>query len=63
VGILALGSAREVPVVENGEIKVCWLPCVKATISVGHRVSDRAEAACFMQKLVEFLENPVRMPV
>jgi pyruvate dehydrogenase E2 component (dihydrolipoamide acetyltransferase) len=60
-GILAVGSAREVPVVENGEIKPGWR--MKATISVDHRVSDGAEAARFMQKLAEFLENPVRMLV
>jgi len=59
--ILAVGSAREVPVVENGEIKIGWR--MKATISVDHRVSDGAEAAQFMQKLAEFLENPVRMLV
>jgi len=60
-GILAVGSARQVPVVENGEVKVGWR--MKATISVDHRVSDGAEAAQFMQKLAEFLENPVRMLV
>jgi pyruvate dehydrogenase E2 component (dihydrolipoamide acetyltransferase) len=36
---------------------------VKATLSVDHRVSDGAEGAQFMQKLGEFLENPVRMLV
>jgi pyruvate dehydrogenase E2 component (dihydrolipoamide acetyltransferase) len=60
-GILAVGSAREVAVVENGEIKTGWR--MKATISVDHRISDGAEAARFMQKLAEFLENPVRMLV
>jgi pyruvate dehydrogenase E2 component (dihydrolipoamide acetyltransferase) len=60
-GILAVGSARQVPVVENGEVKVGWR--MKATISVDHRVSDGAEAAQFMQKLAEFLESPVRMLV
>ena len=40
-GILAVGSAREVPVVENGELKVGWR--MKATISVDHRVSDGVE--------------------
>jgi pyruvate dehydrogenase E2 component (dihydrolipoamide acetyltransferase) len=60
-GIIAVGSARQVPVVENGEVKVGWR--MKATISVDHRVSDGAEAAQFMQKLAEFLENPVRMLV
>jgi len=58
-GILAVGSAREVPVVDNGMIKPGWR--MKATISVDHRVSDGAEAAKFMQALAEFLEEPVRL--
>ena len=61
VGILAISSAKEVPVVENGELKVGWR--MKATVSVDHRVSDGAEAAQFMQALAGFLENPVRMLV
>ncbi len=61
VGILAISSAREVPVVERGELKAGWR--MKATISVDHRVSDGAEAAQFMQALAGFLENPVRMLV
>ena len=60
-GIIAVGSAREVPVVENGQVKPGWR--MKATISVDHRVSDGAEAAQFMQALAGFLENPVRMLV
>jgi pyruvate dehydrogenase E2 component (dihydrolipoamide acetyltransferase) len=60
-GILAISSAREIPVVENGQIKAGWR--MKATISVDHRVSDGAEAAQFMQALASFLENPVRMLV
>jgi pyruvate dehydrogenase E2 component (dihydrolipoamide acetyltransferase) len=59
--ILAISSAREVPVVNNGQVQPGWR--MKATISVDHRVSDGAEAAQFMQKLAEFLENPVRMLV
>ncbi len=59
--ILAISSAREVPVVKNGGLKVGWR--MKATISVDHRVSDGAEAAQFMQALAGFLENPVRMLV
>ena len=59
--ILAIASAREVPVVDNGQIKPGWR--MKATISVDHRVSDGAEAAQFMQALAGFLENPVRMLV
>jgi pyruvate dehydrogenase E2 component (dihydrolipoamide acetyltransferase) len=59
--ILAIGSAREVPVAENGVIKPGWR--MKATISVDHRISDGAEAARFMQALAGFLENPIRMLV
>jgi len=60
-GILAISSAREIPVVENGQVKAGWR--MKATISVDHRVSDGAEAAQFMQALAGLLENPVRMLV
>lgn len=59
--ILAIGSAKETPVVENGQIKVGWR--MKAALSADHRVSDGAEAAQFLQKLAEFLEIPVRMLV
>ncbi|MFN8381367.1 MAG: dihydrolipoamide acetyltransferase family protein [Anaerolineales bacterium] len=60
-GILAISSAKEIPVVENGQIKAGWR--MKATISVDHRISDGAEAAQFMQALAGFLETPVRMLV
>ena len=59
--ILAISSVREVPVVENGQIKPGFR--MKATLSVDHRVSDGAEAAQFMQVLAGFLENPVRILV
>jgi pyruvate dehydrogenase E2 component (dihydrolipoamide acetyltransferase) len=57
--ILAVGTAREVPVVENGIVKTGWR--MKATISVDHRISDGVEAAKFMQALAVFLEEPLRM--
>ncbi len=57
--ILAVGSAREVPVVENGAVKSGWR--MKATISVDHRVSDGVEAAKFMQALAIYLEEPLRL--
>jgi len=64
--ILAISSAREVPVVVRADghppqLEVGWR--MKATISVDHRVSDGAEAAQFMQALAGFLEGPVRMLV
>ena len=57
--ILAVGTAREVPVIVDGQVK----PGVrmKATISVDHRVSDGAEAARFMQALAAFLEQPLKL--
>ena len=60
-GILAVGSARQIPVVENGEIKPGWR--MKATISVDHRVSDGAEGAKFMQAMAKYLEEPLRLLV
>ena len=57
--ILAVGSAREIPVVENGVLKSGWR--MKATISVDHRVSDGVEAGKFMQVLAGYLEEPLRM--
>ena len=57
--ILAVGSAREVPVVENGEIKVGWR--MKATISVDHRVSDGARGRPVHAEAGEYLEEPLRL--
>ncbi|HSQ27687.1 MAG TPA: dihydrolipoamide acetyltransferase family protein [Anaerolineales bacterium] len=57
--ILAVGSARETPVIKDGQI-VPGLR-MKATISVDHRVSDGAEAARFMQSLAEYIEEPLRL--
>jgi pyruvate dehydrogenase E2 component (dihydrolipoamide acetyltransferase) len=57
--ILAVGSAREVPVVDAGALKAGWR--MKATISVDHRVSDGVEAAKFMQALALYLEEPLRL--
>jgi pyruvate dehydrogenase E2 component (dihydrolipoamide acetyltransferase) len=59
--ILAIGSAREVPVVRDGQVIPGWR--MKSTISVDHRISDGAEAAQFMQALAKYLEEPVRMLV
>ena len=59
-GILAVGSAKKVPVVlDDGSLGVGTR--MKATISVDHRVSDGAEAAQFMKHLKELLENPMRL--
>jgi pyruvate dehydrogenase E2 component (dihydrolipoamide acetyltransferase) len=57
--ILAVGAARHVPVVVDGELAVGWR--MKATISADHRVTDGAEAAQFLQKLKETLEQPLKL--
>lgn len=57
--ILAIGSAREVPVVKDGEIKPGLR--MKITISVDHRVSDGAEAARYLQALEPYLQEPLRL--
>lgn len=59
--ILAVGSARQVPVVKNGELAVGVR--MKATISADHRVTDGAEAAQFLQLLKSILEAPLRLLV
>ena len=59
--ILAVGSAREVPVVVNGQLAVGTR--MKATISADHRVTDGAEAARFMQRFKALLEQPMRLLV
>jgi len=57
--ILAVGSARQVPVITNGEIKIGNR--MKATLSVDHRVSDGAEGAKFLQALAKYIEEPMRL--
>ena len=56
-GILAVGAVREVPVVEEGEVKVGRR--MKLTLSVDHRVADGAQGARFLQTLTRMLENPL----
>lgn len=57
--ILAVASAREVPVVVNGEIKVGLR--MKASLSVDHRVSDGAEGAQYLKEFRAILESPMRL--
>jgi len=59
--ILAVGSAREVPVVKDGQVTAGLR--MKATLSADHRVTDGAEAAQFMQALADYLEHPLRLLV
>jgi pyruvate dehydrogenase E2 component (dihydrolipoamide acetyltransferase) len=57
--ILAISSAMQIPVVNNGTLSVGWR--VKATLSADHRITDGAEAARFMQHLALYLEQPWRL--
>jgi len=57
--ILAVGSARQVAAVVDGEVHARL--CMRATLSADHRVSDGAEAAQYMQALAVYLEQPLRM--
>lgn len=57
--ILAVGSAKQVPVVDNGEISIGSR--MKATLSIDHRISDGVEGARFLQALAKFIEEPLRL--
>ena len=57
--ILAVGSARQVPIVKDGQLAIGTM--MKVTISADHRVTDGAEAAQYLQKLKALLENPMRL--
>lgn len=57
--ILAVASARKVPVVVNDELAIGIR--MKATISADHRITDGAEAAQFMKTFKDILENPMRL--
>lgn len=59
-GIIAVGTAKRVPVVdENGDLTTGLR--MKATISADHRVTDGAEAARFMQAFKALLEEPLQL--
>lgn len=60
-GILAFGSAKEIPVVKDGQLAIGWR--MKATLSVDHRVSDGAEGARFLQMMAAYIEEPLHLLV
>jgi pyruvate dehydrogenase E2 component (dihydrolipoamide acetyltransferase) len=57
--IMAVGTAKQAPVVVDGELTTGWR--MKATISADHRVTDGAEAARFMQRFKAIMEEPLRL--
>ncbi len=61
VAVLGTGKIRELPRVVEGEIvprKVMQL-----SVSFDHRVVDGAEVAGFMNTLIDYLENPEKIPL
>ncbi len=57
--IIAVGSAKETPVVRDGQVTVRNI--MKVTMSCDHRVVDGATGAKFLQTLTQMLENPAMM--
>ncbi len=61
VAVLGTGKIRELPRIVEGEImprKVMQL-----SVSFDHRVIDGAEVAEFMNTLIDYLENPEKIPL
>ncbi len=58
-GILAVGAAKEQPVVENGEIKIATV--MRVTLSADHRAVDGALAAEWLAAFKKRIENPVTL--
>jgi pyruvate dehydrogenase E2 component (dihydrolipoamide acetyltransferase) len=59
--ILAVGSVRQVPVVESGSVGVGRRTSL--TLSCDHRVMDGAMGARFLQEVKRLLEEPLRLLV
>jgi pyruvate dehydrogenase E2 component (dihydrolipoamide acetyltransferase) len=57
--VLAVGAAREEPVVVDGEVQVGQV--MRLTLSVDHRPVDGVVAAQWMRVLVDLLEHPARI--
>jgi pyruvate dehydrogenase E2 component (dihydrolipoamide acetyltransferase) len=57
--ILAVGSVKELPVMEDGEIVAGKR--MKVTLSADHRVTDGAEAARWLQVFRGFMEEPLQL--
>ena len=56
VAILAIGSVKDEPVVQGGEVVV--RPIVDMVLTCDHRAIDGADGATFLQTLVSFVERP-----
>lgn len=59
VAIVGFGRIKDQPWVENGELTV--RPCVVATLSGDHRVSDGMRGARFLTEISHFLQEPEKL--
>jgi pyruvate dehydrogenase E2 component (dihydrolipoamide acetyltransferase) len=59
--ILAVGSVRQDPVVQDGEIVIGQR--MKVTLSADHRVTDGAEAARWLQAFAQLMEQPLQLVI
>ena len=59
--ILAVGAAREAVIVKDGAMRAGKV--MTLTLSADHRVVDDMQAAKFLARLKELLENPVQLAV
>jgi pyruvate dehydrogenase E2 component (dihydrolipoamide acetyltransferase) len=59
--ILAIGSVRKVPIVEDGKILIGQR--MKVTLSADHRVTDGAEVARWLQSFVQIMEQPLQLAI
>jgi pyruvate dehydrogenase E2 component (dihydrolipoamide acetyltransferase) len=57
--ILAVGMTQQVPVVEDGAVKIASV--MRCTLSVDHRAIDGALAAQWLAAFKRLLENPLSM--
>jgi pyruvate dehydrogenase E2 component (dihydrolipoamide acetyltransferase) len=57
--ILAVGAARQEPVVVDGQVRPAT--CMRLTLSVDHRPVDGVSAAEWMRVLISLLEHPARI--
>jgi len=58
---LAVGSIRDVPVVDNGAMKVGRR--MQVTLSCDHRALDGMQAAKFLQEFKAILEAPLQLAI
>jgi len=59
--ILAVGSVRQDPVVEEGNIVIGQR--MKVTLSADHRVTDGSEAARWLQAFARLMEQPLQLVI